>query len=336
MHQRKVTKSSPNSKDSLSGANPGDAKKSNDGKKTEEDDELAWHWGFRSSPSPMNLLPSQYEWIEVKQNFDDVHAPDDKQCKLWRVHDDIYDFSTFHHPGGKVWLTMTQGTDLTELFEASHYNIAKAKAVMAKYRVASAAKPRNPTFTFDPKGFYATLRQRVAIAMKEWDSNIPNAKTPKGWFSVSRLHDALLSLFIASFAACVLSEELHLIVVFGALAGFWGGLLNVCAHNYIHLADSWRLYSFDLFGQSSWEWRVSHVYSHHCFPNSLWDYELKAFDGFLDFLPHASKTSLWESVKSVAAILIIFPLLGLLVVRLACLLAPPPCAVEVTLFCVII
>lgn len=38
---------------------------------------------------------------------------------LWRIRNSLYDLQTFlkSHPGGAEWLSLTKGTDITELFE---------------------------------------------------------------------------------------------------------------------------------------------------------------------------------------------------------------------------
>jgi cytochrome b involved in lipid metabolism len=40
-----------------------------------------------------------------------------------------------HHPGGKNWLTMTKGQDITDLFIIHHLNESKAREVLKKYYI---------------------------------------------------------------------------------------------------------------------------------------------------------------------------------------------------------
>jgi cytochrome b involved in lipid metabolism len=76
---------------------------------------------------------------------------------LWRIHGKAYDFSAFaaKHPGnytflstaiaavahltalsgGKHWVELTRGLDITDLFEVHHVNIEKATAILPKYYV---------------------------------------------------------------------------------------------------------------------------------------------------------------------------------------------------------
>jgi len=58
---------------------------------------------------------------------------DDDIGNLWRVHDKLYDLTSFisSHPGGSHWIQMTQGTDITEAFESSHVvNVSKVEATL--------------------------------------------------------------------------------------------------------------------------------------------------------------------------------------------------------------
>ena len=62
------------------------------------------------------------------------------------------------------------------------------------------------------------------------------------------------------------------------LSGLLLSVLAICAHNFYHKKDNWRMYSFDLTLYSSHEWRISHAYSHHVFPNTINDFEIIAFE----------------------------------------------------------
>ena len=62
------------------------------------------------------------------------------------------------------------------------------------------------------------------------------------------------------------------------------------AHNFFHQRDNWRMYIFDFTIFSSQDWRIGHALSHHPFPNTIYDYEVSAFEPFLQFLPKKTKT----------------------------------------------
>jgi cytochrome b involved in lipid metabolism len=96
------------------------------------------------------------KWLEAKQQ-------DDNAENLWRIHDKLYDLINFvrRHPGGADWLELTQGTDITELFE-SHHISRRAEMLLPNFYVSEAKKSRNYRTTFIDDGFYTTLKKKVA------------------------------------------------------------------------------------------------------------------------------------------------------------------------------
>lgn len=63
--------------------------------------------------------------------------------------------------------------------------------------------------------------------------------------------------------------------------------LVVAGHNYVHRADNARMYYMNIAFASFEEWRVSHVLSHHMFPNSRRDMEMAVFEPALLYWPSA-------------------------------------------------
>ena len=59
------------------------------------------------------------------------------------------------------------------------------------------------------------------------------------------------------------------------------------------MKDNFRMYYFDISIMSSKEWRISHVLSHHMYPNTIWDMEIYVIEPFLQFLPNP-KTYLYR------------------------------------------
>lgn len=49
------------------------------------------------------FLSNVYTWLEDKKSDDGAQG-------LWRIHDDLYDFTDFirQHPGGEDWLVLTK------------------------------------------------------------------------------------------------------------------------------------------------------------------------------------------------------------------------------------
>lgn len=65
-------------------------------------------------------------------------------------------------------------------------------------------------------------------------------------------------------------------------------LLSTGAHNYLHQADSVRMYYIHLSGMSHSEWRVSHAMSHHMYTNTLLDMEAIVLEPVLSWMPGAA------------------------------------------------
>lgn len=63
----------------------------------------------------------------------------------------------------------------------------------------------------------------------------------------------------------------------------------ICAHNFFHQRDNWRMYYYDLSLHSSYEWRVTHALSHHLHTNTANDIEISSLEPFWEFLPKPNK-----------------------------------------------
>jgi hypothetical protein len=62
-------------------------------------------------------------------------------------------------------LELTQGTDITELFE-THHITQKAELLLPNFYIREAKTPRNYRTTFVDDGFYKTLKEKVADQLK--------------------------------------------------------------------------------------------------------------------------------------------------------------------------
>ncbi|XP_055634620.1 cytochrome b5-related protein [Toxorhynchites rutilus septentrionalis] len=218
---------------------------------------------FRDEP-----LKTVYRWIEGKRRDDGAEG-------LWRIHDDLYDFTEFidRHPGGSEWIRVTKGTDITEAFE-THHITTRAENLLPKYKVREAKQPRNIRLTFKEDGFYRTLKRRVRDKLQEVD------KTP---IKTSKLIiDSLLgSVFVFAFLAMKFNS--YLLATLCAMCVNW---TIISAHNYFHQKDNWRMRLFNLSFFSYREWRISHAISHHLYPNSILDVEISFFEPILCWLPN--------------------------------------------------
>lgn len=218
---------------------------------------------FRDEP-----LKTVYGWLEGKRHDDGAEG-------LWRIHDTLYDLTEFvnRHPGGSEWIRLTKGTDITEAFE-THHITTKAENLLPKYKVREAKQPRNVRLTFKDDGFYRTLKRRVRDKLQEID------KTPIRTSQV--IIDSLLgSAFVFAFLA--ISVNSYLLAVLSGVCVNW---TMICAHNYFHQKDNWRMKLFNLAFLSYREWRVSHAISHHHYPNSILDLEISYFEPILCWLPN--------------------------------------------------
>ncbi|KAF6207091.1 hypothetical protein GE061_018330 [Apolygus lucorum] len=199
--------------------------------------------------------------------------------QLWRVHDKLYDLNKFAdvHPGGKQWINLTRGTDITEAFECHHFT-ESARNLLPKFFVRDAETARNSPFTFEENGFYCTLRKRVVEAMK----------------GVKRGPTAQSKMFADFFAtATVLLATLAAVresYVIAAASAVCLCCVTVVAHNFFHQRDNFRMYYWAFCGFSVKEWRISHSLSHHLFPNSRQDLELTAFEPIFQWAPRKDKS----------------------------------------------
>jgi hypothetical protein len=215
-------------------------------------------------------------WLAGKRIDDDTDG-------FWRIHDALYDLSKFDHPGGKFWIEMSKGTDITELFESSHPNIEKARLLLPKFFVRNVdpKKVRNTAaLTFHPDGFYCTLRSRV------WEILKKNGGGGASW-DMDAFHDLMLSAVVWSLMLMMLpmfDEPKHWVPI-AFVAGFLLSCLGSVGHNYFHHKDNWRMLSWDLTLYSSYEWRITHGYSHHNYPNSALDFEVSVMEPFVWWLP---------------------------------------------------
>ncbi|CAL8094431.1 unnamed protein product [Orchesella dallaii] len=212
------------------------------------------------------------DWLSAKRKDDDIE-------NLWRVYDKLYNFEPFipNHPGGSDWLVMTRGTDITEAFESSHtVNVGVVEMMLEKFYVKDASFPRISPYTFKDNGFYKTLKRRIGPILKEVGTG--PTKT------ILLMQDLLVVTFLAlSMIGALYNSQL-----LSVLAGIVLGFSTIAAHNFFHLRENRRKYYFDLSFLSSYEWRITHFFSHHLYTNTVMDIELTLFPTY-QFLPNRPK-----------------------------------------------
>ncbi|KAK7067347.1 hypothetical protein SK128_010311 [Halocaridina rubra] len=230
---------------------------------------------FRGYPTNRDLpIKSYYTWIKGKRIDDDIGP-------YWRVHDKLYDLTDFVrlHPGGKDWIECTKGTDITEAFETSHFTSSPEK-ILDKYYVQDIAIPRNSPYTFHEDGFYKKLKRKALPILQK------SGRGPS--FEMLLIQDGLIVTFIILFFITAWLQSYILAVLTGIILA----LECSCAHNFIHQRDSFRIYYVDFSLFSSYEWRVTHIISHHVYTNTLYDYEVIELEPFWMFLPTSKKSFL--------------------------------------------
>jgi hypothetical protein len=264
-------------------------------------------------------------WLEYKQFVDKLLPYHTKEhLRLWRIHDDLYDFTGFKHPGGDSFLELSVNTDITELFESSHPNITKVSEYLNKYKVSfpingkASIHPRyTEKFTFQSNGFYCTLRKRICERL----NSLPVASY---WESTSFVHDTFLLCFLFSMILSIspVVQSSFLSYLFVCIAGAFLACLANTSHNFFHLKLNWRRFTFDLSCFSSYEWQITHVYSHHTYSNTLLDAEVWGFEPLLHFMPLSLKnngSSVFYAAKTFSLILLIFPVVMVSAVSVCCL-----------------
>ena len=167
-------------------------------------------------------LKTGAQWIRGKKL-------DDECGDLWRVHDKLYDLTHFidSHPGGKMWLETTRGTDITEAFESSHLDEQKVEAILAKFYRKEARNKRQSPFTFEPDGFYRTLKRRAHYHLKH---NVTEEERKSGRQMVRTIQNSILLLFLFLFVSSVRLVSFPIAIVAGVVL-----TLNMnLAHNFFH------------------------------------------------------------------------------------------------------
>ena len=162
------------------------------------------------------------QWIQGRRE-------DDNCGDLWRVHDKLYDLSGFvdSHPGGRMWLEVTKGTDITEAFESSHLDEQKVEAILAKFYRKEATNKRQSPFTFEPDGFYRTLKRRAHFHLKH---NVTKEEKDAGPKKVKDMQNKMLFVLALFVVLCIGFVSYSMAILTGVLLA----LNMILAHNFTH------------------------------------------------------------------------------------------------------
>lgn len=198
---------------------------------------------------------------------------------LWRIHGKMYDLEKFMdmHPGGRVWLALTRGTDATQAVEAYHLDGARVEAVLSHYYVRDVKSDEfehGDRFTFEENGFFRTLRRRVLERLRTKAGSVATTREATAATTSMKTASAVaIAQFCALHAFTRSSGSLLASAFTGiSLAGCWG-----VGHNFMHQAEDkagmWP-YAMDLSGNgNAVDWRISHALSHHLDTNLDTDWE---------------------------------------------------------------
>uniref|UniRef100_A0A0G4I2T4 Cytochrome b5 heme-binding domain-containing protein n=1 Tax=Chromera velia CCMP2878 TaxID=1169474 RepID=A0A0G4I2T4_9ALVE len=253
---------------------------------------LRYSSGFPAKPAFRGSQFSAEQWLQGR-------VKDSRIGGLWRVHDRLYDLEKFAqlHPGGRSWIELTRGMDITELFESSHPHLEKAQAVMRQFEYIPSERggakgdgrslpPRQSPLTFQRDSFYDDLRKGVSGQLRKMDVERVKARS-------KLVSDVCLVLFLSSCWMAGYWRSLPMAVV----GGFLLSCLATIAHNFFHQGDNWRMFCFDLLGASSFDFRISHVMSHHMYTNSSLDFEITMVEPSLHTLPAMPRPDWFRDVE---------------------------------------
>lgn len=86
--------------------------------------------------------------------------------RYWYLHGIPYDFTGFvkNHPGGIKAIMLGRGRDCTAMFE-SYHTYRPADALLEKYKVKDGKVIDQTLFTYEPNGFYMTLKERARYVL---------------------------------------------------------------------------------------------------------------------------------------------------------------------------
>lgn len=74
----------------------------------------------------------------------------------------------------------------------------------------------------------------------------------------------------------------YVLAIIASILYTWTG---VCGHNFLHQKENHRSKYLSLLFLSYRDWRITHVFSHHMFPNSYLDVETMLFEPLFVWTP---------------------------------------------------
>lgn len=86
--------------------------------------------------------------------------------------------------------------------------------------------------------------------------------------------------------------------VFAGIAALLYTWAGVCGHNFLHQKENYRSKYLSLIFLSYRDWRITHVLSHHMFPNSYLDVETMLFEPLFIWTPKSQYKNLIQRFGS--------------------------------------
>ena len=234
-----------------------------------------WGWRKRKSRtsgahSSLNNKDRKFTWQEVRRH--------NTAESLWvAVDGKVYDVTNFleSHPGGKEFLLLGAGRDVTDLLQCYHPFTDKPNEILQKYLIGELTSFEHPRFRPD-SGFYRECRERVKEYFDRMglDSKYPGT-------GLLRMVPVYVTFFATFFFTHFYTspEFLALRVVSAVVFGISQAIplthwMHDASHAAIGHTERWWWYcgrlSLDwLSGSSMVAWHNQHIIGHHVYTNVL-------------------------------------------------------------------
>ena len=122
-----------------------------------------------------------------------------------------------------------------------------------------------------------TLKKKAKAILKETGTGPTN--------QMLLIQDGLAVTFHCLLMLSILNDSIALPIIAGLVLG-----MNMsCSHNFWHQADNFRQYYWDFTMLSSYDWRITHMLSHHLHTNSYHDFEVTVLFPLVDLFPNLKK-----------------------------------------------
>jgi linoleoyl-CoA desaturase len=196
--------------------------------------------------------------------------------ELWHVHGRYYDLRPFlaAHPGGEFVLRQCMGSDCTALVYSHHLN-NKPFDVLAKHLVQPSdaektmrleyGRQTELDYSFEPNGFYLTVRGRVARYFAETGVRYPNQA---GTYTLVKLVISIFLFWATWIHMCIAPFCMPIAFANGYLRLVLTGIGHDAIHHNVTPQIPWLndmlFHVFGLFSaMDSSRWHYEHVVLHH-------------------------------------------------------------------------